>query len=156
MAGIKAARMRILLPLILILCELVYPPVGAAALCHLPLVKIGAKNFKYNGLTDEGVAVLRKARDTLRGRVKLFGSEFRSLDSVHHAGMVARLAKLNMLLYGPPGAAKSGVVNWLMKGELEVPFKLQMHQMITEQAFVGGQNYEMAKQGRFEVNTEVV
>ncbi len=119
-----------------------------------PLVRIDSKTFKYQGLTQEGLQALKQARDAVRERERLFDSELRNMSTVHHAGMVARLFKGNMFLYGPPGGAKSAFVNWLMKGEKEAPFKLQLHQMITEQAFTGGQNFEAAKEGRFEINTK--
>lgn len=119
-----------------------------------PLVKIDPKTFEYKGLNEDGIAALKRAREALKSRVTLFDSEFRRLGSIHHAGTVARLFAGNMFLYGPPGGAKSAVVNWLLSGENTTPFKLQLHQMITEQAFVGGQNFEAAKEGRFEINTE--
>ena len=118
------------------------------------LVKFDPKTFEYRGLTEEGLKAFRHARDVLRERERLFNNELRNLDTVHHAGLVARLFKGNMLLYGPPGGAKSAFVNWLMKGEPDSPYKLQLHQMVTEQAFTGGQNFEAAKEGRFQVNTK--
>lgn len=124
----------------------------------VPLAKIDLKSFEYQGLTKDGVEALKAARDTLRERVRLFDNELRNLTTLHHAGIVARLFKGNMFLYGPPGGAKSAFVNWLMTGEGvgdgKSTFKLQLHQMMTEQAFVGGQNFEAAKQGRFETVTE--
>lgn len=118
------------------------------------LVRFDDKTFEFRGLTPQGLTALKKARDVIRERARLFSSELRNLDTVHHAGLVARLFKGNMFLYGPPGGAKSAFVNWLMKGESESPYKLQLHQMITEQAFTGGQNFEAAKEGRFQINTK--
>lgn len=118
------------------------------------LVKVDPKTFEFSGLTEEGIAVLRSARDILRERNRIFENDLKSMSAIHHAGTVARLFKGHMFLYGPPGGAKSAFVNWMMKGESEAPFKLQLHQMTSEQAFVGGQNFEAAKQGRFEVVTE--
>ena len=118
------------------------------------LLQLDPKTFAFRGLTPEGLAALRQARDIVRGRDRIFENEFRNLTTIHHAGLVARLFKGNMFLYGPPGGAKSAFVNWLMKGEPESPYKLQLHQMITEQAFTGGQNFEAAKAGRFEINTK--
>ena len=118
------------------------------------LVKFDDKTFEFRGVTPQGLAALKKARDVIRERAQLFSNELRNLDTVHHAGLVARLFKGNMFLYGPPGGAKSAFVNWLMKGEPESPYKLQLHQMITEQAFTGGQNFEAAKEGRYQINTK--
>ncbi|OFZ18251.1 MAG: hypothetical protein A2Z20_10695 [Bdellovibrionales bacterium RBG_16_40_8] len=118
------------------------------------LVKFDPQNYQFNGLTPEGLTALKKARDVIRERARLFENEFRNLTTVSHAGIVARLFKGNMFLYGPPGGAKSAYVNWLMKGEEELPFKLQLHQMITEQAFTGGQNFEAAKEGTYKINTK--
>lgn len=117
-------------------------------------IKYDPVTFEYKGLTPEGLQAIKTARDSLRSRARLFQNEFRNLDTIHHATLVARMSKGNMFLYGPPGGAKSAIVNWLMKGESEPAFKLQLHQMITEQAFTGGQNFEAAKEGRFQINTK--
>lgn len=119
-----------------------------------PLVRVDSHTFAFQGLTEEGLVALKRARDSVRSRSRLFENELRNLTTVHHAGLVARLFKGNMFLYGPPGGAKSVFVNWLLRGELEPAYKLQLHQMITEQAFTGGQNFEAAKEGRFQLNTE--
>ena len=118
------------------------------------LIKFHPKTFEYTGLTKQGLETFKQARDVIRERVRLFDNELRNLGTVHHVGLVARLFKGNMFLYGPPGGAKSAFVSWLMKGEADPPFKLQLHQMLTEQAFTGGQNFEAAKEGRFEINTK--
>ncbi len=118
------------------------------------LVRVDPATFQYRGLTQEGVAKLREARDILRERILFFDRGFKNLSTVHHAAIVARLHEGNMFLYGPPGGAKSALVNWLLAGEADAPFKLQLHQMLTEQAFTGGQNYEAAREGRFELNTK--
>lgn len=118
------------------------------------LVQFDPKTYEFRRVTPEGLQALKQARDVIRERAQLFQNELRNLETVNHAGLVARLFKGNMFLYGPPGGAKSAFVNWLMKGEHESPYKLQLHQMITEQAFTGGQNFEAAKQGRFEINVK--
>ena len=119
-----------------------------------PLVKLDPKTFLPDGLTDEGVKALKEARDMIQMREKLFNTELKNLETIHHAGMVARLSKSHMFLYGPPGGAKSAFVQWLLKGEEENFFQIQLHQLLTEQAFIGGQNFEAAKKGVFEVNTK--
>lgn len=119
-----------------------------------PLFEVDPKTREFKGLTQEGIAALTRARDIVRSRSRLFENELRNMSTLHHAGMVARLSKGNMFLYGPPGGAKSKFVSWLMNGESEKPFKLQLHQMTTERAFVGGENFEAGKLGRFEINTE--
>lgn len=119
-----------------------------------PLTEIDKQTYAYKGLTKQGIEALKRARNTIRDRETLFENEIRGLTTIHHGGLVARLYKGNMFLYGPPGGAKSMFVDWLMSGEAESPFKLQMHQMISEQALIGGQNFEAAKEGRFEVNTK--
>ncbi|MCY4645175.1 MAG: AAA family ATPase [Bacteriovoracales bacterium] len=119
-----------------------------------PLVEIDPKSYEYKGLTPKGLEVLKETRDVIQGRNRLFESEFRNLETIHHVVMINRIFGGNMFLYGPPGGAKSAVVNWFLKGETEPSYKLQLHQMITEQAFIGGQNFEAAKEGRFEINTE--
>ncbi len=117
-------------------------------------VKTERGTYAYDGLTDDGLEVIKKLRDDLRTRFQLFDNEFKSLKNTHHALTVARLFQGNAFLYGPPGGAKSAIVEWIFKGEKEQAFQLQLHQMMTEQAFVGGQNFEKAKEGIFEVNTK--
>jgi hypothetical protein len=118
------------------------------------LYKIAPETHEFSGLTSDGLKVLAESRDVIRQRDRLFESQFRNLTTIHHMGLVARLFKGNVFLYGPPGGAKSLFVNWLMQGENEAPYRLQLHQMITEQAFIGGQNFEAAKEGRFELNVK--
>lgn len=118
------------------------------------LIQFDSKTYQYSGLTPEGLQALRQARDTIRERARLFRSDLKNLDTVHHAGIVSRLFKGNMFLYGPPGGAKSAFVHWLLTGEIDSPFKLQLHQMITEQALVGGQDFESAKRGQFKIETK--
>ena len=115
------------------------------------LLKLEPGSFRYKGLSEEGLEALKRARDTVRERVKIFESKFRNMDTIHRAGMVARLTKGNMFLYGPPGGAKSLFVDWLFSGEAEEAYKLQLHQMITEQAFLGKQTFQ---DGRFDIDTE--
>ena len=120
-----------------------------------PVVKLDPKTHEFDGLTEEGLEALKEARDALQIRSKLFSQEFKSLDTIHHAGLVARLSRFHMFLYGPPGGAKTKFVTWLMKqGEKEHLYQLQLHQMLPEQAFIGGQNFKAAKEGRFEINTK--
>ncbi|MBP6218607.1 MAG: hypothetical protein KA436_08480 [Oligoflexales bacterium] len=132
----------------------------ANAECHgqrQSYFKIGASpGFEYNGLTVKGIESLKGIRDALRQRFKLFDNKFRGLASVHHAATVARLFKGNMLLYGPPGGAKSAVVECLFKGESSNSFRLQLHQMITESAFVGGQNFDQKTGASLVLNTHCV
>ena len=94
---------------------------------------------------------LKRARDAVRERVRIFEGKFRNMGMIHRAGMVARLTKGNMFLYGPPGGAKSLFVDWLFSGEIEKSYKLQLHQMVTEQAFLGKQTFE---NGRFDIDID--
>lgn len=112
------------------------------------------ENLQYQGLTKHGLVELKKARDALRQRFTLFEQEFKGLSNIHHAATVARMMKANIFLYGPPGGAKTALTQWLFSGEAEPAFKIQLHQMMTEQALIGGQNFEAAKEGRYVVNTE--
>jgi hypothetical protein len=45
-------------------------------------------------------------------------------------------------------------VHWFLSGEKDPAFQLQLNQMLTEQAFIGGQDYNAAREGRYEVNTQ--
>lgn len=108
----------------------------------------------YAGLSDYSKKLITQTRDVLRKRKDLFQGQFRQFESIFHTAHVNRLAQGNVFLYGPPGGAKSKFVRWMFANEKEPAFELQMHQMMTEQVFVGGQNYNAAREGRFEINTE--
>ncbi len=108
----------------------------------------------YAGLSDYAKNLIAQSRDTLRRRKEVFSKKFKQFDAIYHAAHVNRLARGNMFLFGPPGGAKSAFSSWLFSHELEPAFKLQMHQMMTEQAFVGGQNMNKAREGLFEINTQ--
>ncbi len=152
----RIIAIRFFAPMFFVVLVLIFavPAFAANSKCAEALIKFDSETFEYRGLTQQGLQTLKRARDTMRARARLFGNKFKNLDTVHHAGIVARLFKGNMFLYGPPGGAKTDFVNWLMKGEKDPSFKLQLHQMITEQAFTGGQNFEATKEGRFELNTK--
>lgn len=111
------------------------------------------KNGKYSGLTEYSKNLIKSTHDLLQRRKELFARNFQQFDSIFHAAHTNRLAKGNMFIYGPPGGAKSKFIKWLFSQEPEPAFELQMHQMMTEQAFVGGQNFDAARAGRFEINT---
>lgn len=120
------------------------------------LFKVNDK-FEFAGLTPEGLVALKKIRDDLRFNRQIFEQEYLNLGSAYHAMTVARAGKLNMYIYGPPGAAKSAIVSWLMKlddmNQVKT-FAIQLHQLISEMALVGGQNLEAAKKGIYEANTK--
>src|SRR5690348_11696512 len=67
----------------------------------VPLIRVDSKTYLFQGLTREGLEALKTARDSVRSRSRLFENELRNLTTVHHAGLVARLFKGNMFLYGP-------------------------------------------------------
>lgn len=112
------------------------------------------KNGKYEGLTDYAKKLLESSRNSLRIRKALFKKEFKQFDTVYHAAHVNRLMKGNMFFYGPPGGAKSKCIKWILAQDKDKAFEIQMHQMMSEQAFIGGHNFNAAQEGRFEINTE--
>jgi MoxR-like ATPase len=112
------------------------------------------KEGKYVGLTEEAKTLIKNSRETLLRRKEVFSGKFRQFESVYHVAHIMRMIKGNMFLYGPPGGAKSYFVNWILDYEEASPFKVQMHQMMTEQVFVGGQDYEAAKKGEYVVNVK--
>lgn len=118
-----------------------------------PLVAIDPVSYSFEGITAAGLEKLKELRDALRTRNRMFQNTFKNLEAIGHAAHVARSFKGNMFLYGPPGGAKSALVHWIFDSESEPAFQIQMNQMMTEQAFVGGQNFEKAKLGEFELNT---
>lgn len=143
---IKTALKSVIVALILI---------GSSVRCAAPpqLVTINPKSHGFEGITPAGLEKLKELRDALRSRNRMFHNTFKSLSALEHAAHVARSFKGNMFLYGPPGGAKSAVVHWIFEGESEPAFQIQLNQMMTEQTFVGGQNFEKAKLGEFEINT---
>ena len=125
------------------------PALGSTNPCER-LLSLAPVN-QYQGLKPKGLKALRKARDTVRERFKIFATKFRNMEMIHKTGTVARLTRKNMFLYGPPGGAKSSFVNWLFSGEATDPYKLQLHQMVNESAFLGKQTFE---NGRFDIDTD--
>lgn len=151
-------RSRQILPVVLLLSAFAH----ANPDCEKPFIPLVTTDSKlspsdpkaYRGLSKAGIEALKKARKALKSRSVLFENEFRGLSTVDHAATVARIYETHMFIYGPPGGAKSGLVNFFLRGEPNPPFKLQLHQMITEQALIGGQDFEAAKRGIFKINTE--
>jgi MoxR-like ATPase len=109
---------------------------------------------QYIGLTNEAKQLIINSRAALLKRKEIFSKKFKQFESIYHAANIMRMVEGNMFMYGPPGGAKSYFVNWLLGYEKELPFKIQMHQMMTEQVFVGGQDYEAAKRGTYVVNVK--
>ncbi len=128
----------------------------AAALDSIDTTKYIKRDTEgnYQGLTDHSKKILQESQAIARRRKALFQKEFKQFDSVYHAFHITRLMEGNMFLHGPPGGAKSKFIKWLYDQDNEIAFELQMHQMMNEQVFVGGQNFTAAKEGRFEVNTK--
>lgn len=120
-----------------------------------PLVQIDPGTYAYRGLTPAGVVAITKAQETLLERDVLFAQKFRNLQSAGHAWETTRLFGGNMFFSGPPGAAKSAFVKWFFAGEkADTLFQILVHQMLSEQAFIGGQDFEAAKKGKYEINIE--
>jgi hypothetical protein len=107
----------------------------------------------YRGFTQKAHEIMSLSHTILRKRKEIFTAQFKQFESIYHAMLVNRLVKGNMLLYGPPGGAKSASLDWLLSHEKDPAFKLQLHQMMTEQVFVGAQSFVAAQEGRFEINT---
>lgn len=107
---------------------------------------------QYQGLTKEGIEVLKQVRDDVRKAHTIFESGFRQMSSYLHIGMIARLYKTHIALYGPGGNAKSGFIDWLLSMEEVAPFKILVNQTTPERAFIGGEDFEEAKKGKYVVN----
>ncbi len=124
---------------------------SAFAISSYDMVKYDATG-KFLGLSDKAKKLIQDSRPVLIERKKVFSTKFKQFDSIYHASHLTRLLKGNMFLYGPPGGAKSYFLDWLLKQES--PFKIQMHQMMTEQVFIGGQDYDAARKGIYITNQE--
>lgn len=118
----------------------------------VPFAQFDPITHEYQGLTQEGITALKQVRDVLRSRKKLFENEFMKMSTFYHMAEVARMYKSHVLLYGPGGGAKSKFVDWFLDNDVETPFKLLMHQMVPESVLNGGQDFEAAKRGEYEVN----
>lgn len=118
----------------------------------VPFAKFDPSTNEYQGLTAEGIEALKQVRDTIRKRKTLFENEFMKMSTFYHLAEVARMYKSHVLLYGPGGGAKSKFVDWFLDNDIETPFKLLMHQMVSESVLNGGQDFEAAKRGEYEVN----
>jgi len=104
-------------------------------------------------LTEDGLMELKQVRDELRSAKASMQEKLIQMDSITHAGFVARIFKAHMFLYGLPGGAKSLFVDEMLKLEKNKAFQIQLHQMVTEQAMIGGQNFTAAKEGEYQINT---
>ena len=118
------------------------------------LVKFDQKTRTYAGLNENGLKLLKKARDALRERKTMFEKDFQSMGSIYKAVTEARIGQYNAILSGPPGAAKSLVINVFLKGETVPTFKIQVHGMTPETPMIGGQTFESAQKGTYEHNIE--
>lgn len=120
--------------------------------CVKALIEIESKApYAYKGLTPEGVKRLEEARDAVRQRFQQFPAIFMKMETLHQLLTVARIAKMHGFIYGPPGGAKTKVLDWFGDGE-EV-FKKQLNPMMSEMPLTGGLNFDAARQGREEINT---
>ena len=108
----------------------------------------------YLGLSDYSKDLLSTSKAALQQMKVIFKRDFKQFESLFHAAYVNRLIKGNMFLYGPPGGAKSKFVKWIFDHEQVRCFEIQLHQMMTEHVFVGGQSFAAAQEGRFEITTE--
>jgi|GEM_PF-2757475 len=107
----------------------------------------------FGGLSAQGLAALKQQRDAVRAIHASLNDELRHSQAAIHAAFVARLLKGHMFIYGPQGGAKSKLARSALAFEEQAPFKLQLHQAMTDQPLVGGQDFEAAKRGEYVVNT---
>lgn len=112
------------------------------------------ENGKFVGFTDKARQTLIKCRNTYRARKDAFKKEFKGYETVDHAIDVVRLMHGNMLLHGGPGGGKTYALFKKLQSEPGRVFDIQMNQMMSEHPFVGGQNFDAARQGKFEVNVD--
>jgi MoxR-like ATPase len=119
-----------------------------------PLVVVDPNTYEVKEPTDEGLETVSQLRDSIRERDRLARAKFMQLGTAYDAATLARIMRGNAFFYGPPGGAKSLLVDWMLQGEPEQSFQLQLHQMITEQAFTGGQDFRAAQRGEYRVNTK--
>jgi len=129
-------------------------PICPAMAAERSLVDLVPGTYEIKGLNAEGLSVVGHERDAFRQRTRLFGNEFRGLTALHRQLTLARLFAGNAFMSGPSGGAKSGVVNWFMRGSSGTKFKLQLNPLTPETAFIGSQNFEAAKLGKFQMNFE--
>lgn len=109
----------------------------------------------FGGLSAQGLATLKQQiRDPIRAMHASLNQELRHSQAAIHAALVARLLKGHMFIYGPQGGAKSKLARSALAFERQAPFKLQLHQAMTDQPLVGGQDFEVAKRGEIEINTK--
>lgn len=113
---------------------------------------IGADG-SYGGLSPKGLTFLKEQRDRLRAINESLNGRLLNLRSAIHAVLVGRMLKGHMFIYGPPGGAKSLLARELLAFEARQQFQIQLHQAMTDQPLVGGQDFEAAKRGEYVVNT---
>jgi len=111
-------------------------------------------NNLYDGLTKDGLAALKEQRDRVRANFGHVNSRLLHAHSAIHAAFVARLLRGHMFVYGPPGGAKTLLIRELLALEEKPSFQIQLHQSMTEQPLIGGQDFEAAKRGEYIVNTK--
>lgn len=134
--------------------------IALSFLVACPAMFAGSKDWvilehgKFVGFTDKARQTISKFRDAYRARKEAFKKEFKGYETIDHAIDVVRLMHGNLLLHGGPGGGKTYALFKKLQSEPGRVFDIQMNQMMSEHPFVGGQNFDAARQGKYEVNID--
>lgn len=116
---------------------------------QLVLVKADTIN-SFKGMTEIGIKRLVKAQADLKATTENFNQIFEGMAGIHEMDILTMATGQNNLSLGPPGAAKSYRVTWLIPDIWTV----QMHEMMNESAIFGGQTKAGLEAGIQDRNTE--
>ena len=120
-----------------------------------PMVTYDPTTYAVKGFTPEGIQIIKRLRDEVRRAHKQFVRELLNMDTIFKANLAARMERQHVFIYGPHGGAKTMVTDFFLAREPgHKIFRIQMHQMRTDQSIVGGQNMSAGMSGRYEVNHE--
>ncbi len=131
---------------------------SSLALCLVfALQSAFSHSLRAEALTPAELERLVQERDKIRSNTRRLKTRYSGSDNFVHAALVARLAKSNVFLFGPPGGGKSAFVDDVIEldhsADDQSYFKIQLHQMMSEHAFVGTQGLDTLKSGEFNINT---
>jgi MoxR-like ATPase len=133
-----------------------FSPASMAAAAEAPCIQLlqpmatfDPLTYRTESFTSAGIQIVRRLRDDLRRMQRQYVRELLNMDSIFKSDVVARTEKQHVFAYGPPGAAKTQVVDFFLAREAGRIFRLQMHQMLTGDALVGGQNLDVAHTGQY-------
>lgn len=107
-------------------------------------------DFTFMGLTTAGMERLTNTAKTLQATEAAYNNVFEAQESILSNHILTMVTRQNHLVLGPPGAAKTAGIDWLLPGI----WTKQVAEDMSLTSFFGGLTEAGLREGREDINTK--